>query len=149
MSFVFKCNPNLSLEISDVRFVSKVGQIGPKWDISGTFSDHISVHFGSLNWPLMGKSGNFSEQISVHFGSLNQNVLKSNLKKYRICPILGHSDPFWNQIFNPCNVSTLSHSVSSVRNCYTALDYLCPVLDFYQNFTHNLSKLHLFHTSVY
>ena len=26
---------------------SKVGQIGPKWDKSRTFSDQISVHFGS------------------------------------------------------------------------------------------------------
>ena len=28
----------------DGRFGSKVGQIGPKWDKSGTFSDQISVH---------------------------------------------------------------------------------------------------------
>ena len=28
----------------DGRFVSKVGQIGPKWDKSGAFSDQISVH---------------------------------------------------------------------------------------------------------
>ena len=31
----------------DGRFGSKVGQIDPKWDKSGTFSDQISVHFGS------------------------------------------------------------------------------------------------------
>ena len=29
------------------RFGPKVGQIGPKWDKSGTFSDQISVHFNS------------------------------------------------------------------------------------------------------
>ena len=29
---------------SDGRFGSKVGQIGPKWDKSGAFSDQISVH---------------------------------------------------------------------------------------------------------
>ena len=28
----------------DGRFGSKVGQIGPKWDKSGTFTDQISVH---------------------------------------------------------------------------------------------------------
>ena len=28
----------------DGRFGSKVGQIGPSWDKSGTFSDQISVH---------------------------------------------------------------------------------------------------------
>ena len=31
----------------NVRFGSKVGQIGPKLNKSGTFSDQISVHFGS------------------------------------------------------------------------------------------------------
>ena len=30
----------------DGRFGSKVGQIGPKWDKSGSISDQISVHFG-------------------------------------------------------------------------------------------------------
>ena len=42
-----------------VRFEIKVGQIGSKWDKSVTFSDLISVHFGSPS----------------------QNVLKSVLKK--------------------------------------------------------------------
>ena len=28
----------------DGRFCSNVGQIGPKWDKSGAFSDQISVH---------------------------------------------------------------------------------------------------------
>ena len=36
-----------------VRFGLKVGQIGPKWDKSGTFSDQILVHFGAGR--LMGK----------------------------------------------------------------------------------------------
>ena len=41
------------------RFGSKVGQIGPKWDKSGAFSDQISVHLArepnlpSLSWPLI------------------------------------------------------------------------------------------------
>ena len=47
------------------RFEPKVGQISPKWDKSGTYSD----------------------QISVHFGSPSQNVLKSDLNKSRIRPI--------------------------------------------------------------
>ena len=44
--------------IRNIRFYPKVGQITSKWDKSGTFSD----------------------QISVHFGSPSQNVLKSDLK---------------------------------------------------------------------
>ena len=31
--------------IWDVGFGFKMGQIGSKWDKSGTFSDQISVHF--------------------------------------------------------------------------------------------------------
>ena len=41
----------------------------------------------------------FSDQILVHFGSPSQNVLKSDLKKSRICRILGQSDPLWVQIW--------------------------------------------------
>ena len=51
---------------TDAKFGTKVGQIGPKWDKSETFSDQISVHFG-----------------------VSQNVLKSDLKKSRICLIWG------------------------------------------------------------
>ena len=48
------------------RFGPKVGQIVPKWNKSKTFSD----------------------QISVHFESASQSVLKSDVKKSRICPHL-------------------------------------------------------------
>ena len=41
----------------DGRFGSKVGQIGPKRDKSGAFSDQISVHL---------ELRAFSDQISVH-----------------------------------------------------------------------------------
>ena len=55
-----------------IKFSSKSGQIGPKWDNkSVTFSDHISVHFGRVG----------------------QNVLKSDLKKSQNCPICAQSDP--------------------------------------------------------
>ena len=47
-----------------VRFGPKVGHIGSKWDKYSTFSD----------------------QISVHFGSRSQNVLKSDLKKVIVVP---------------------------------------------------------------
>ena len=61
------------LQNRDVMFSSKVGQIGPKLDKSVTFPD----------------------QISEHFGAVRQNVLKSDRKKSRICPIWGQSDPLW------------------------------------------------------
>ena len=36
--------PNSDKPDRDGRFGPKVGQIGPKWDKSGAFSDQISVH---------------------------------------------------------------------------------------------------------
>ena len=33
----------------DARFGSKLGQVGPKWDKSGAFSDQISVHLAPLH----------------------------------------------------------------------------------------------------
>ena len=49
----------ISVKQRDVRFGSNVGHIGPKWE----------------------KSVTFSNQISVHFGSVGQNVLKSDMEK--------------------------------------------------------------------
>ena len=43
------------------------------------------------------KSVTFSDQISVHFGSQSQNLLKSDLKKSRICSILGIICPTFGQ----------------------------------------------------
>ena len=40
----------------------------------------------TMFWKKTDKSGTFSDQISVHFGAPRQNVLKSDLKKSRICP---------------------------------------------------------------
>ena len=62
------------LTVSSARmtdFWRYLGQIGLKWNKSGTLSDQISVHIGS-----------------PRLGSTRQNVLKSNLKKSLICPIL-------------------------------------------------------------
>ena len=55
-----------------------MGQIGAKWDKSGTFSDQISVHFGA-------DAPKCTEICS---------------KKSRICSIWGQSDPFWVQIWS-------------------------------------------------
>ena len=49
MSYVLHCQLTTvdyrsDLNSRDGRFGSKVGQIGPKWDKSGAFSDQISVH---------------------------------------------------------------------------------------------------------
>ena len=50
----------LTSRFGDVRFGPLVGQIGPKWKNSETFS----------------------EQISMHFGVEKQNVKKTDLKKF-------------------------------------------------------------------
>jgi len=41
------CHHTCSTGLPELRLGPKVGQIGPKWDKSRTFSDQISVHFGS------------------------------------------------------------------------------------------------------
>ena len=58
-----------------IRNVPKVGQMGPKWDKSGTSSVKISEHFclGDMKKPVKPR---FCE-----------NVLKSDLEKSLICPI--------------------------------------------------------------
>ena len=41
--FLYQKSESWGTGARDVRFGSKVGQIGPKWDKSGTFSDQISM----------------------------------------------------------------------------------------------------------
>ena len=95
------------LTFKHIRFASKMGQIAPKWD----------------------KSVIFSDQISVHFGSPSQNVLKSDLKKSRICLICGQSDPLLAKIWEPCvsDVSCCGWSVSELFiatvSCLRSLPY--------------------------
>ena len=55
-------NTQTGVCIRDGRFGSKVGQIGPKWDKSGAFSDQISVHLAprrQIHWNLIWKSPGF------------------------------------------------------------------------------------------
>ena len=71
--------------LSEARVGPKVGQIGPKWDTSGTFSDQIPVHFGSMRMLTL--------QFTVMF-----SVLEAYWKKSLICPILCQFDLIWAQI---------------------------------------------------
>ena len=61
----------------DGRFGSKVA-VGPKWDKSGFF---FRSDFSAFDAPA-------------------PNALKSDLKKPRICPIWGQSDPLWSQSYH-------------------------------------------------
>ena len=45
---VQKCSQNCGQWHRNARFGSKVGQIGHKWNKSGTFSDYISVHLARI-----------------------------------------------------------------------------------------------------
>jgi len=69
VTIVLFLNP-VPFENREFRFGPKVGQIYTNWDKSGIF--HI--------------------QISVYFGSPSQNVLKSDLKKSRICSLSSQSE---------------------------------------------------------
>ena len=74
-----QCVIEISRALLGCQFGKQVGQIVPNWEKSVTFSD----------------------QISVHFGSESQNVLKSDLKKSRIFPNLGQFDLLGGQTGNP------------------------------------------------
>ena len=52
---------------TDVRFGSKMSQIGLKWAKSGAIPDQISVHFGSQIWKYPGLS-TFEVKLT-HFGA--------------------------------------------------------------------------------
>ena len=64
----------------------------------------------------------FSDQISVHFGSTSQNERKSDLKKSRICPIWGQSDPLWVQIWHPCTIITIVSVLLNLNTGRTVLE---------------------------
>ena len=51
-----------------------------------------------LKWE---KSGTLSDKISVHFGSVSHNLLKPYLTKYRIGPIWGQCDSLGGQFCQP------------------------------------------------
>ena len=68
---------NLSVCARDGRFGSKVGQIGPRGDRSGTFSDQISVHFRSLSQhvlKLILNSPNILSQFVLIWPTLDPNL---------------------------------------------------------------------------
>ena len=56
----------------------------------------------------MGQIRGFSDHISVHLARGAPNALKSDLKKPRICPIWGLSDPLWSQTYHPCYIYWLT-----------------------------------------
>ena len=55
--------------------------------------DHIWPQSGT-NWLQMGQIRAFVRPDVSDFDSVIQNVLKSGLKKYQICPNSGQSDPY-------------------------------------------------------
>ena len=75
MDFLFPLITDLLMRQRDVRFRfgPKVGQIGPKWVKSGTFSgqiQYILAHQSGSDWPQMGQNPlTFFRSDSVHFGA--------------------------------------------------------------------------------
>ena len=65
----------------DGSFGSKMGQIGPQ---IGQIRDFFRSDFST-------------------FGAGAPNALKSDLKKPRICPIWGQSEPLWSQTYHPAD----------------------------------------------
>ena len=82
-------------------FRPKDGQIDRKWDKSRTFSDQISVHF------------------SAGRQYVQKAVLKSNLRKHRICPILGQSFPngpkLWQLLQSILQETSITNSIQEQK----------------------------------
>ena len=51
------------------------------------------------------------------FGAGAPNTLKSDLKKPRICPIWGQSDPFLSQTYHPWHSHVLDAHLSRDKGC--------------------------------
>ena len=93
----------------DGRFDSKVGQIGPKWDKSGAFSDQISVHLArsrQMHWNLIWKSPGF-----VQFG-VQSDPISSQTYHPWIIPLVHVSSTMiksWNVLHGlPTYINSLS-----------------------------------------
>ena len=54
----------------------------------------------------MGQIRGFFRSNFSAFGTGAPNALKSDLKKPRICPIWGQSDPIWSQTYHPWGEET-------------------------------------------
>ena len=74
------------------------------------YLDHISHHShleqgvwlqSGSDWPQMGEIWGFLRSDFSAFGAGAPNALKSDLRKPRICPIWGQSDPLWSQTYHP------------------------------------------------
>ena len=61
------------------------------------------------DWPRMGQIRVFFRSDFSAFG-----VMKSDLKKPRICPIWGQSDPLWSQTYHPCCTALSKRPVSCI-----------------------------------
>ena len=56
---------------------------------------------GQIGGPQIGQIRDFFRSDFSAFGAGAPNTLKSDLKKPRICPIWGQSDPLWSQTSHP------------------------------------------------
>ena len=66
--------------------------------VSEKLGHQIWTQNGS-DWPQIRQIRDFFRSDFSTFWRLRQNVLKSDLKRSRICRIWGQSDPFWVQIW--------------------------------------------------
>ena len=65
----------------------------------------------------MGQIRGFFRSDFSAFGTGAPNALKSDLKKPRICPIWGQSDPLWSQTYHPWLAMPRHTRKSSTQSC--------------------------------
>ena len=88
--------------------------------VCGAQGWYVCLQSGS-DWPKIGKIQGFFRSDFSAFGAGAPNALESDLKKSRICPIWGQSDPLWRQTYHPCDdycslVECVCLSLSEIMN---------------------------------
>ena len=68
------------------------------WSLSACVVSNAGVSDLGGKWVKLDRNGTNPVLFMI---SISHDVLKSNLKKSRICPIWGQSDPIWSQTYHP------------------------------------------------
>ena len=98
--------------------------LAPKWvrlAPNGTNSGLFQIRFQCIWRPQMGQIRGFFRSDFSTFGAGAPNALKSDLKKPRICPIWGQSEPLWSQTYHPCVRPSLSPHNTATNTTHKCL----------------------------
>ena len=86
----------------------------------------LDLKWVRVRFVQIGQIRDFYRSYLVNFGSASQNILKSDLKKTRICRSRGQSDPLLSpNLTSLCSCMRNQSLYTSVGNCFLVCLYLC------------------------